>query len=114
MDLVYSIRNFLRETEPQPIGLMMEIDKAIEAGKRWEHHTPIPMPEIPPHVMLPIGQAQELRDWFAGQAMMGLIQGCMTKGGEVAQIQSADLAHLCYCHADAMLAEREKKCDGTG
>jgi hypothetical protein len=49
-----------------------------------------------------------LRDWFAGQAMAGLMANSdlpdLFKGG----LPSRKLAEVVYVIADAMLAEREK------
>lgn len=43
-----------------------------------------------------------LRDWFAGQALAGLLAACPTDGGE------RGIAHDAYLYADAMLAARER------
>jgi hypothetical protein len=45
-----------------------------------------------------------LRDYFAGKALLGVVQECLSAGQEVGFI-----AHVAYKLADAMLAEREKK-----
>ena len=44
-----------------------------------------------------------LRDWFAGMALQGLLAAPSTSGN------AEQFAGVAYCHADAMLAEREKK-----
>lgn len=44
-----------------------------------------------------------LRDWFAGQALMGMFSSNQWYTG-----QGSDAAKWAYHHADAMLAEREK------
>lgn len=45
-----------------------------------------------------------LRDWFAGQALDGM----MAKYGTNSEGGAALTAIVCYAAADAMLAEREK------
>ena len=47
-------------------------------------------------------EGMTLRDWFAGQAIMGLL-ACPGTSGEVPMFSQA-----AYKHADAMLAERAK------
>lgn len=46
-----------------------------------------------------------LRDWFAGQASVGLLASPSTK----ITASSQELAEACYEFADAMLAARERK-----
>lgn len=46
-----------------------------------------------------------LRDYFAGQALAGLLGG---RGGPIQRKFLSDEASLCYEYADAMLAERNK------
>lgn len=43
-----------------------------------------------------------LRDWFAGQAMLGLLADATRQGS------MEELARVSFAAADAMLAEREK------
>jgi hypothetical protein len=58
-----------------------------------------------------------LRDWFAGKALEGLLPKLplVDQTGKLGikvedKIQhNADIAESCYCIADAMLAERERK-----
>ena len=45
-----------------------------------------------------------LRDWFAGQALTGLV--LLVGGSDKAQELSRDTAAVAYALADAMLAER--------
>jgi hypothetical protein len=45
-----------------------------------------------------------LRDWFAGQALAGLL----ASGGKYSKGFECKGAEECYAQADAMLAEREK------
>ena len=45
-----------------------------------------------------------LRDWFAGQALAGLLTDNRTR-----EWSRADIAEEAYYNADAMLAQREKK-----
>ena len=50
----------------------------------------------------PYAPGMSLRDWFAGQALMGLFSQA-----EIANVPSADdLAQIVYGMADAMIAER--------
>ena len=51
-------------------------------------------------------RGMSLRDWFAGQALAGLIACPNTSGGE------KDFARNAYKLADAMLAERETRKGG--
>lgn len=54
-----------------------------------------------------LGERQTpLRDWFAGQAMAGLLAANATYGGKTDAREA--LASDAYQHADAMLAERAK------
>ena len=48
-----------------------------------------------------------LRDWFAGQALTGLIEARARAGG-VMPPQPDNIPRLAYEYADDMLAEREK------
>jgi hypothetical protein len=45
---------------------------------------------------------QELRDWFAGRALGGLLAGKHAKGAD----GPGDIAAMAYAIADAMLAKR--------
>lgn len=58
------------------------------------------------------GYGMELRDWFAGQAMSGLLNGA-TGLGRMTPAQRAEQFSMCadilYEFADAMLAERAKR-----
>ena len=47
-----------------------------------------------------------LRDYFAGQALAGLLGG---RGGPIQGKFLSDEASLCYQYADAMIAERGKE-----
>lgn len=51
----------------------------------------------------PFQAGMSLRDWFAGQALNGILLGGGAKYGEQNAVQ------LAYSCADAMLAERAKK-----
>ncbi len=44
-----------------------------------------------------------LRDWFAGQALVGILAD-----GAMVRKPPSDIAKMAYVFADAMLAEREK------
>jgi hypothetical protein len=48
-----------------------------------------------------------LRDWFAGQVLVGLAKAWAS--GEVDDYQPVSVAHDAYQLADAMLAERDKQ-----
>jgi hypothetical protein len=123
MELANRIRSFLIDSGPQHYfveNMLKEIDKAIEEGKESRRRIEewaatkipsIPIPDSPlSYIVFPLGSAQELRDWFAGQAMMGLIQGCIDlQDDESSKIRAEEMARLSYHHADAMLAEK----DGT-
>ena len=60
--------------------------------------------------MLPGGNyctpGMSLRDWFAGQALIGAYAAWMAECRD-ANISSANMATECYLIADAMLAARE-------
>lgn len=60
---------------------------------------PASMPEM--HYL-----GMSLRDYFAGQALVGLLGG---RGGPIQKIFLSDEASLCYQYADAMLTERNKQ-----
>lgn len=47
-----------------------------------------------------------LRDWFAGQALAGLVADPNTRGWETENMPGK--AEFCYELADAMIKEREK------
>ena len=49
------------------------------------------------------GSGMSLRDWFAGQAMFGIISA-----EENEELTFDQLAHMSYLQADAMLAERKR------
>lgn len=50
-----------------------------------------------------------LRDYFAGQALMGLMSACNSEGLWMAQGAENNAAKAAYVAADAMLAEREAR-----
>lgn len=54
----------------------------------------------------PRREGMSLRDWFAGQALIGLCQAHMS--AEEFVVSPALLARTAYAMADAMLAERAK------
>jgi hypothetical protein len=50
----------------------------------------------------------ELRDWFAGQALVGVITAATICAATKQPMPEGDVAAQCYTVADAMLEEREK------
>ncbi len=58
--------------------------------------------------MLPVVTPTQLRDWFAGQALQGLISSRLWGTDGKRNVDSM-VAGYSYALADAMLAEREKK-----
>lgn len=50
-------------------------------------------------------KGMSIRDWFAGQFLMGLAAGQQRK---MTTLHARDISADCYKIADAMLAEREK------
>lgn len=77
-----------------------------------------PIPEDHPHVypinpapvwQVPMMQSDiDLRDYFAGMAMQGLMSN-PEYWNHVGGTDSADTAKIAYLHADAMLAARDAK-----
>ena len=69
-------------------------------------------PGAPPDREYPGHPGMTLRDWFAGQALMGIIAKSPYKSGTLAEMkESGDIAAraaAAYDYADAMLKEREK------
>lgn len=59
------------------------------------------MPEI--HVVA--GSGMELRDYFAAQALKGILSSCLPDGDYNYEL----ITHEAYCIADAMLGQREAK-----
>ena len=60
----------------------------------------------------PEAQGMSLRDWFAGQAMKGLLAGVVHASEKIAESEGGSaeevIARWAFEQADAMLAEREK------
>lgn len=52
-----------------------------------------------PSVQQPLHPGLSKRDWFAGQALNGVVENEFTRGPEV-------VARICYEYADAMLRAR--------
>lgn len=52
-----------------------------------------------------VSEGMSLRDWFAGQALVGVISGCVMACVEYSEFEAAEDA---YEIAAAMLAERAK------
>ena len=61
-----------------------------------------PMLRLPDGTIRPVGGGMSLRDWFAGQALVGLL----SSGGD--DIDANGYAKGAYVVADAMIAERKK------
>jgi hypothetical protein len=57
-----------------------------------------PLESMPAAICIP------LRDWFAGQALVGLIPSPTRPG--VLPLSPADMARLAYQYADSMMRER--------
>ena len=55
-----------------------------------------------------ISAGMTLRDWFAGQALVGLLASEGSLQSERHGVTVDGLANHCYRFADAMLAERRK------
>jgi len=53
----------------------------------------------------------QLRDWFAGQAVVGYLAA--HAGDEIALPKKAEVAEYAYLLADCLLAERETKAADT-
>lgn len=47
---------------------------------------------------------KEIRDWYAGQALLGLLADC-----SLSNTQAEDVAKACFDYAEAMMAERQKR-----
>ena len=77
----------------------------IKLGQEFNYNGPA-FPQSNPDVAYSdyIGGGMTLRDWFAGQALMGLL-AC----GEHNEHTSSVTAAASYQMADAMLAAREEK-----
>jgi hypothetical protein len=60
---------------------------------------------------MPAKNEVELRDWFAGQALAGILMSPNTpRPGESAlSVHATGLAEQAYAYADAMLRERDKR-----
>jgi hypothetical protein len=54
----------------------------------------------------PSADGMTLRDWFAGQALAGVLQ---LPGTFAVRVTQPEVAACCYEMADAMLAERARK-----
>lgn len=63
-------------------------------------------PNITPDMPVDGGPGMSLRDWFAGQAMHGIVAGFWANP-ESLELPDKRLALLAYGAADAMLAARE-------
>lgn len=61
-------------------------------------------PSVPAAETTPAHAGVPLRDWFAGQALVGLIPSPARPG--VLPLSAIDMARLAYQYADAMMRQR--------
>ena len=53
------------------------------------------------------GEGMTLRDYFAGQALAGIVNGMYERYGE--STSPKEITKVCYAHADEMITERGKE-----
>lgn len=63
--------------------------------------------ELPEHPNHPVGMS--LRDWFAGQAISGVIEACKRDTIPAGETPESHFAIRAYMVADAMLAARKQE-----
>lgn len=66
--------------------------------------TAVTNPSLPAAETSPAHAGVPLRDWFAGQALVGLIPSPARPG--VLPLSAPDMARLAYQYADAMMRQR--------
>lgn len=66
--------------------------------------TALATPSLPAAEATPAQAGVPLRDWFAGQALVGLIPSPARPG--VLPLSAPDMARLAYQYADAMMRQR--------
>jgi hypothetical protein len=84
-----------------PDGVRDEIKRAAKASGRSMNS------EIVSRIISP--PAMTLRDWFAGQALAGIMASPAEVTGKTLAEAHQKAADICYSAADAMLAAREPK-----
>ena len=96
----------LRELAEQWKGQKeMTENKIDNGGPAFPHTIPITT-ESDPKIVIgrQIQQGMSLRDYFAGQALVGLLHNCTTTQEDV---------HTAYDYADAMIKARKENKDGN-
>ena len=59
-----------------------------------------------------IGEGMTLRQWYAGQALIGFLslgKDFIDEKGKVERLRSKSVSRACYVYADAMIAEGSKE-----
>ena len=73
-------------------------------------HNPPAFPlAVPSDVLIEPAEGMSQRDWFAGQALVGVCQEYLHRNGFHGDTMFSNLACHAYRIADAMLAERKAK-----
>ncbi len=79
------------------------MDQIDDGGPAYPHVT-IPRPDLGPNITQPLTSGgKSLRDWFAGQALVGLAES-----GVTADYSADHIASTCWKLADAMIRARKK------
>jgi hypothetical protein len=79
-----------------PVPVLADKDGNFISTHRWGEY------------MMDGGGGMSMRDWFAGQAVVGLFAA--TADPNSSELSCDKAARLAYETADAMLAERARKC----
>jgi hypothetical protein len=72
-----------------------------------EMKTEANVPAFPSNPDSQLHLGMTLRDYFAAQAMQGLVSNLGITGMETARAGAHNYAHICYLFADAMLKARK-------